>query len=396
MGFSFRKSIGAGPFRLNLSGRGAGLSFGARGARVGISSRGKGYVSMGMGGFYYRSSLGARRRTSKRQALPVQASQSPQRAEGIEVADIREVESGDVANMSPISAREMIAELSRRRNLFPWFKLVGWLGAGLTLIAAFDSGVAVLITGTVALAVFVVLFVWHLQRRSYKIHYAMESEFSEAYARLIDSFASMGRNGAVWHIGHTGRIVNSNRFAGAKEATFRERIVVAMAVPPGMRLNVVPPSLAAGRQRLYFLPDVLMVFDRNRVGAVEYQYLSVRVSPTRSIEHMPPPLNSKQVGVTWKYVKKDGGPDRRFRDNHQVRIMEYYEISVSSPSGLNEVFQASSEVGANRVRDAISALGRLCEAASQRSQAGMRPSNQVEQRTNPNLSPRRKQPRPAH
>jgi len=290
----------------------------------------------------------------------------------------------------------MIAELSRRRNLFPWFKLSGWLGAGLTLIAAFESGATALVTGSVAIVTFVALYVWHVRRRSYTIHYALEPEFGEAYARLTDSFASMGRNGAVWHIGHRGRIANPNRFAGAKEATFRERIVVAMALPPGTRLNVVPPSLAAGRQRLYFLPDVLMVLDRNRVGAVEYQYLSVRVSPTRSIEHMPPPLNAKQVGVTWKYAKKDGGPDRRFRDNHQVRIMEYYEISFSSPTGLNEVFQASSEVGANRVRDTISALGRLCEAASQRRQAGMRPSNPVAQRPNPHHSPRGKQPRPAH
>lgn len=40
MGFRYRKSIKLGPFRLNLSKRGAGVSVGVKGARVGIGPRG--------------------------------------------------------------------------------------------------------------------------------------------------------------------------------------------------------------------------------------------------------------------------------------------------------------------------------------------------------------------
>ena len=41
MGFIFRKSIGRGPFRLNLSKRGVGFSVGVRGLRIGRSANGR-------------------------------------------------------------------------------------------------------------------------------------------------------------------------------------------------------------------------------------------------------------------------------------------------------------------------------------------------------------------
>ena len=58
MALSFRKSIKAGPLKINLSKSGIGLSTGMKGAHVGMSSRGRPYVSGGANGVYYRKSLG--------------------------------------------------------------------------------------------------------------------------------------------------------------------------------------------------------------------------------------------------------------------------------------------------------------------------------------------------
>ena len=60
MGFYLRKSFRAGPIRFNLSKSGIGASVGVTGARVGLSSSGRGYVHGGSGGLYYRKSLGGR------------------------------------------------------------------------------------------------------------------------------------------------------------------------------------------------------------------------------------------------------------------------------------------------------------------------------------------------
>ncbi len=60
MGFTFRKSIGVGPFRVNLSKSGVGYSVGTRGVRTGISATGRKYTSFGIPGtgIGYRTSKG--------------------------------------------------------------------------------------------------------------------------------------------------------------------------------------------------------------------------------------------------------------------------------------------------------------------------------------------------
>lgn len=60
MGWYFRKSIGLGPFRVNLSRSGIGYSLGGRGFRVGVDSRGRSYSSFGIPGtgVGYRTTAG--------------------------------------------------------------------------------------------------------------------------------------------------------------------------------------------------------------------------------------------------------------------------------------------------------------------------------------------------
>jgi hypothetical protein len=59
MGWTYRKSVSLGPFRVNLSKSGIGYSLGGMGFRTGVSSRGRGYKSFsvpGTGMRYYSSS----------------------------------------------------------------------------------------------------------------------------------------------------------------------------------------------------------------------------------------------------------------------------------------------------------------------------------------------------
>lgn len=50
MGFYYRRSFSAGPFRVNLSRSGVGYSIGGRSFRTGITSRGRRYSSVSIPG----------------------------------------------------------------------------------------------------------------------------------------------------------------------------------------------------------------------------------------------------------------------------------------------------------------------------------------------------------
>ena len=60
MGFTYRKSLNVGPFRVNLSKSGVGYSVGGRGFRTGTTARGRRYTSFSIPGtgVGYRTSAG--------------------------------------------------------------------------------------------------------------------------------------------------------------------------------------------------------------------------------------------------------------------------------------------------------------------------------------------------
>ena len=92
---------------------------------------------------------------------------------------------------------------------------------------------------------------------------------------------------------------------------------------------------------MHFFPDRVLVFDPDGVGAVGYNQLFVNVADSRFIESEGVPGDAIVVGRTWKYVNKSGGPDRRFKDNSELPICLYENLSFTSHSGLNELLQLS-------------------------------------------------------
>ncbi|MEV7965062.1 DUF4236 domain-containing protein [Sphaerisporangium sp. NPDC088356] len=63
MGWSYRKSIKMGPFRLNLSRSGVGHSYGGRGFRVTKGADGRRTVTVNLpGGFHWRKTVGSGKR----------------------------------------------------------------------------------------------------------------------------------------------------------------------------------------------------------------------------------------------------------------------------------------------------------------------------------------------
>lgn len=73
MGFRFRKGLGFGPLRINLSKRGIGTSIGVPGARITKSSSGRKYVTLGIPGtgLSWTKTLGSRRARRSQPDTPI-------------------------------------------------------------------------------------------------------------------------------------------------------------------------------------------------------------------------------------------------------------------------------------------------------------------------------------
>jgi len=55
------------------------------------------------------------------------------------------------------------------------------------------------------------------------------------------------------------------------------------------------------------------------------------------------PRDARLLGTTWRFVNKDGGPDRRFANNYQLPVVSYGTLELTSRSGLRMSIQTSNE-----------------------------------------------------
>lgn len=353
MGLYFRRSFRLGPLRLNASRGGLGFSTGIKGARVGFDSRSRAYVHCGRGGVYYRSFL-----NGSGGASPARGRQKPIAA-GAAVGEQRTIESGDVSAMTPESAASLLAELRKRNRLFPVHKLFGVTMTGAS-IAAFAMAMQLVgivlasatLAGTVALAVLM------RRRRTFRVDYHLDDDYRKAYAVVLEAFYQLQLSEGVWLVQSMGDVLDRKYHAGANRTVNRSRVRPALSLPQYVKSNITPPMIPAGRQTLYLLPDRILVYDGEQVGAIEYAELTLTSTRTRFVERERPPADARQVDTTWMYVNRNGGPDKRFSDNRQLPIMEYAELRWQSASGLNELFQMSRTESAEYFAAAVNQLAK--------------------------------------
>jgi hypothetical protein len=355
MGFYLRKAFGFGPFRLNLSRSGLGVSFGVKGARIGVGPRGS-YIHAGRGGIYYRQSLslGAPR---PRASPPAPTSEG-----------LSEVESVAASELADSSADALLKELNRvqsRVQVLPIVVALVVLGL-LVLMATFGSNESVhpfVRVCVVVLACFGgiagLLYARHIDvtNGTAVMYFDLADGADQRFSGFLQKFATFSQCAKVWHIKAQGATKDWKRSAGANTLVDRQEIAASLSAPPRVQTNIDVPVLPAGRQTLYFFPDRLLVYEKAGVGAVRYSDLLSAIGTVAFREENAVPSDARGVGTTWRYVNKNGGPDRRFSNNREIPIVEYGQIQLSSRSGLNEMFQTSQSGAARVLAEALGALG---------------------------------------
>jgi hypothetical protein len=365
MGLSFRKSVRVGPFRFNFSTRGIGVSAGIPGFRIGTGPRGA-YVHMGAGGVYYRQSLGgaagrsggARPHRSNSGLGPL----APP-ARDFSVGPMQEIESRSVLELTDSSSEALLAEIQQRQALL---RIAPWVLGGSTVLLfslwnAGVRGVPFVVAGIVTAGVYWWASARDALRRTVVLGYELDPVAACRFESLVSSIQALNSAGGLWHIPVEAEVHDRKYHAGASSIVKRDAIRPGLGQPPMIKTNVDVPYLRVGKQVVYFMPDRALVFDRSQVGAVSYGSLMIDVSAQRFIEDAGVPRDAEVVDCTWRYVNKKGGPDRRFKDNHEIPIALYEQIHFRSASGLNEVVQVSRRGLGHGIAQAIAMLAPLTD-----------------------------------
>jgi hypothetical protein len=358
--FYIRKSVAAGPFRFNFSKSGVGVSVGVKGLRIGTGPRGH-YIHAGRGGLYYRATLGNAGR-SRHSAVSSQQRALPSVTFDNDDVAMIEIDSGDVMHMRDTSFSELLDEINFKARQTRMSVALSLTALAIGAMAGLATGGPGLLLCAMALPAGVIGKWLDSYRRTTVLYYDLEGDAETAYGRLTEGYDGLNGCAAKWHIEAGGAIQSLTawkRNSGASHLVNRKTTALAYALPAVIKSNITPPALHVGRQVMFFMPDIVLVQDGSRVGAVSYADLNVRWQDSRFIETERVPSDARIVGHTWKHPNKSGGPDRRFKDNRQIPICLYETMHLTSNSGVNELVEFSKTGKASAFADGCGMLAAL-------------------------------------
>jgi hypothetical protein len=382
MGLSLRKSIQAGPFRFNLSGSGVGVSVGVPGFRIGTGPRGN-YISMSGGGFTYRTSLGSR--DSRAATLPDPTPRSSEDAEprqgqrfipsgSATVAPLEVIQSADIRQLSDTDSADLVEEINGKRRKFAvWYWPLLLLAAFWLKVLRTDGDPNTVLVGVLAVLSAVVaagcfwLYMWDEARRSTVLFYDFDDSAAQTYEHVLSAFEKLRSCRASWRILASGRVLDRRYNAGAGETLKRKTASLGAGGVKHVKCNIDVPWLAAGSNTFYFYPDRIFIVSGKQAAVCTYESLGVDARLTRFIETDGVPSDSHVVGHTWRFVNKNGSPDRRFKNNRQIPIAQYEELQLSSAQGIQELYQFSRVGMAESFADSLSRLVRYGQSSARTS-----------------------------
>lgn len=363
MGFYLRKSISVGPFRFNLSKSGVGVSAGIKGLRVGTGPRGN-YISVGRGGLYYRATIPSAQLVTvpatPPASLPTQIPKAiPQPGLGPMVA----IESAPVSAMQDTSSAELLSELNSKAKRPNYWK---WTAAGSLLalwcVFSTEPGWPAYLSAAMLTALTFYIGMRDTVAKTSVLFYELDTANESAFESIHEAFQTLAGCRKAWRIDAQATVHDRKYHAGAGSVVKRKDAQFGKGLPPMVKSNLEVPFVKSGQTSLYYMPDRVLVYSPGGVGAVSYKDLNVSGQSRQFIEDGAVPADAEVVGHTWRFVNKNGGPDRRFKNNRQLPIALYEELAFQSNSGLNELYQLSKHSLTARVRSEVQRMSSLLPA----------------------------------
>lgn len=370
MGLRFRRSFKLFPgVRLNISKSGLSTSFGVRGASVNLSGRGiQGTVGIPGTGLSYSANLGKFGNSNHSPASPAQywvpsrSAQSPfhgqpQSIPYIPHEGMNEISSAAVEWLTSDDLqdlRNMLIDAKRQRKEIQddLFTTKKELKVREKEFKIKNSILRVIFKARLAELREIIpdlrrhigeLNVW-FDATHIDITFQTGDQAMRAYGGLVRAYDLCKQCQMIWDVTAdraTNRVVErttASRRVDRRRVTFEyDDNDIIKFKGRAMRL-----SNANGDDLLLYPGIILIPRADGEFALMDFRDITLSSECVNFIESEHVPIDAKIVGQTWEKANKDGSPDRRFANNHQIPICEYGRLCFTSRTGLNEEFQLSN------------------------------------------------------
>jgi hypothetical protein len=181
------------------------------------------------------------------------------------------------------------------------------------------------------------------------IDFNMDQSILNDYILLKNSFQRLTGVNKIWDITSAKSIDRVKERSSASTTITREVVAFSNAT-----LDYINTKYDAFKFKnanggdLFIYPGFIIMPSEvsNDFALIDFRDVSIEHHGQRFVETDPLPSDATVVGYTYKYVNKNGSPDKRYSNNPQIPIAIYYELVLKSQKGLYESFEFSnSNVG---------------------------------------------------
>lgn len=311
MGVRFRKSINLGKgFRVNMSKSGPGFSWGGKGFRV---------TKKANGGFRTTAYLpGTGLSYQKDFSNPLKGDNKKAKKSGDKfaekVTDIEERDFGlDFKNLKSTGLKDVLDQAGYK---YPLRKL-GLLVFILGIVLTFVNPILVIV------AIAGVIMYFYKKTSPVEIEYDFEDGASEEYDLTNKLLAGILESDKVWLV--DGLLADDDR----STITARKELKIKEGLAGDLSTNVKVYSLVAGDLTLSFLPDALLINKNGVNKAIDYKDLQVDLRSENFLEEEKI-ADATLIDKTYLHSNKDGSPDKRYKDNPEVNLVEYGVLEMKN------------------------------------------------------------------
>lgn len=363
MSWYIRKSVKAGPVRFNLSKSGIGASVGITGFRIGIKPNGRSYIHAGRYGLYYREEFGSNKTNINK------FNSTPDNTIFYNTAGSEELKSD--------YKKDLVDTLTKSYKAFRYDYLTGIITLIIVIILLFNKDFfynpyhypidiqgfytfysLLVIIAAIGIITFIFVAKWETKRRQVNLVYEFENNCFEYYKEIISAFNKIAQSKKIWSLVSSEYLVSdyqSKINAGARNLVDRGAASSGTGKLPWVNTNINIPLIKANGKSLYFVPDGILVYDSKGVAYVDYQNLKISYDTTRFADEYPP-SDANIIYNTWQYANKDGGPDRRFKNNKEIPVCKYGELKIEIGDKLLLYIMTSLEDAPKEFQEAMNKI----------------------------------------
>ena len=374
MGFNFRKSVNLGGLRLNLGKSGVGYSVGKKGVRINKSATGRTSATFSIPGtgLSYTQNLGGSKKTTKSTKTTTTKTNTKSKATSYNATksnmnynqntnyqnvntyqntgsnisyNTNMANNGYSTYMSNsyvnLSNEDFIKKI-KSRKILDIFSTILILFALLFFISKIF-----LIVGGIGLLIKIFMFFSKV-----KIDFDVTEQGRVLYDNMNDILIKLSKNKMVWAI-------NENK-------TMREQVKVSKKYPWYVNNKVNMHYIKLKNEKIYFTPGYVVVEKGSLAKGYGYNNIGITNTYDECREEGIRPSDAVVIGESYKYLTKDGDPDKRFSYNPKVPVCNYgclffdlpekdYEFVYSNMnSGIDFNLQIIDQVLTNNTTNNVS------------------------------------------